>query len=209
MRTLIRSRFRSGEIAARAGSLLVLGLVGIASWAEAQPANRLLNPEFDDVLAPWVSSGGLAAVDADDCPGSGSANVPFSLPFLNSYVAQCVEVSAGETLHASMRALSSRALVAGLFRFVFQSGPGCTGDELETIDSELTPLDTTWIRFHGSAVVPAGAASVGVLVSFGSVLSSAQANIWADRAWLGSQPLLFFDGFENNATCRWSATIAD
>ena len=181
----------------------------VASSAQAQPANRFQNPEFDDVFTPWVSSGGLSAIDADGCPDSGSANAPFSMPVLISYVAQCVEVTAGETLHAAMQARSSRAFVAGSFRFTFISEPACAGSEVQTIDTPIAPLDTTWQRFHGSATVPAGASSAALYANFGSVLSPDRANIWADCAWLGSQPLLFFDGFENNLTCRWSAAISE
>ena len=90
-----------------------------------------------------------------------------------------------------MQALSSRAFVAGSFRFTFVSGAECAGTEVQTIDTAISPLDTTWRRFHGSAAVPAGASSAAVYVNFGSVLSPDGANIWADRAWLGTQPLLF------------------
>lgn len=195
--------------AARALALAVVALAASASPAEAQPGNRFVNPEFDNVLTPWVSTGGLSAVDANACAGSGSANVPFSLPVLSSYVAQCVAVTEGETLHAAMQARASRSLVAGFFRFWFRSDPLCAGADVQTIESALSPLDTTWQRFEGSATVPIGASSVGVFAYFGSVLSSSPADIWADRAWLGSAPQLFFDGFEIELACRWSTTISE
>ncbi len=192
----------------RGAVLALCSFALMARGATAQPVNRFLNPEFDAVLLPWVSSsGGHSPIDADNCPDSGSATAPFSLPVLTSHVAQCVAVTPGETLHAAIRAQSSRLLVAGAFRFLFLSDPECTGSEVQTVDSAITSLDTTWITVHGEAAVPAGASSAGVLALFGAVLSSTPAQIQADRAWLGDRPLLLYDGFENGLTCRWSAII--
>jgi hypothetical protein len=120
-------------------------------------SNLLLNANFDGSLGGWVVGGGASynTVDADGCPGSGSA----SINALTDVVHQCARVTAGNRYYVGLR------YDGGLYCYLaFYSGLACEFDTALSGGVDLVDGvgSAGWGSISGFDTAPAGARSARV-----------------------------------------------
>ena len=179
-----------------AGSLLLcLGEIALAA------PNGLANPEFDSDIAPWEGKPEAfwVATDADDCDGSGAAEL--TMPSAIFVAGDCFAVVEGDVLFGSARVKPGTSKATARLGFAFYVQENCTEKSIlaEAIPAEVGP---GWTAITHQTTAPAGVASMLFLVAAesGSVQS-----LFVDRAYAGLDEPVFADTFEAGSPCRWIA----
>jgi hypothetical protein len=185
--------------------------------------NRLINPDFDGspgTLAGWVDvfPGTLAVADEDGhfgpaCPNSdlvaGDSTFEPEFDAQLAYVAQCLAVAAGETLHLSAEVHVSRA-AERILHVEFYSQEACFNVDPVQVDDLAFPGEGGWAIVAGAATAPAEATWMALAVAgLDEAIPGEPFEYRADRIYLGTLEPIFLDTFEGGATCRWSAAVGD
>lgn len=190
-------------------TVCILGLVLATGPAWSQ--NRVVNGDLNDPdgTSGWsLLIGSSLSHDVNDlheCPNSGSALSEGLLGLLTVTRSPCVAVVGGELLDVSVWVETAPLLVSlALQPF---SGPGCsTPQQLPVLP--LTDLDISqpgWQELAASGVtVPASAQSAQIEVT--GAIGAVVAEIFIDRAFIGSPGQVFSDDFEGGSPCRWSSS---
>lgn len=192
---------------------LVVLILGATPVAPLAAQNLITNPDFDVDDLNWFHDTSdnqhLGTADADACPDSGSltANGVNTSPNFYYFLIRpldCIPVTAGETLHASLRYRFSGSSFVRLYysQCVDASCTNCTTFsgfvDTEMASAAWAPLEGTW------SVPSSGVAAVWLTLD---AFSAAPFTIDLDRVYVGRIARISSDGFEGGTTCRWSSTV--
>ncbi len=198
---------RSNSVSALA--LATLLLIVLATPATAQ--NLLSNPDFDVNDLDWyhdTSSGQQwSADDADQCANSGSLtamSVTTSPDFqaFSTRPTDCVAVTPGETLYASLRYRVGAQFLRVYFTYCSDAGCSSCGTFSPFID--FGPTSASWVEVGGASTIPASSVAAVYLTIDAALASATPFSVDLDRVYLGRIDWIASDDFELGSLCRWS-----
>jgi hypothetical protein len=197
-----------------------MGLALLCAPAALGAQNLLGNPSFDqpEQLAPWVNGvvGASWSFGADfgSCTQSGSAqgtSVAVSTSqALRLYDPTCIVLD-GSTTSSIWLAGRQRTEANVWSRFYLQlfSDSACTVFTFWSAEA-FASGSPTWAFHLGEVAIPENTGSALFWLDFNpKVLGLSQFTAAVDELYLGSEPLLFADGFEadSGSPCRWSVVV--
>lgn len=196
----------------------LFALTFAAVAAPAAAANLLANPEFDDGLGTddWAASVGSWQLsdDARGCSTSsaylGDSAVAASDHFLGLYSQQCLEVDgeATPTLHLGALYRSAAEVYVRLYLTLYSDAACSAFAGYSNFAATAAPAGWSWLL--GPVSLGPSVRSVRLSADFNPKSAGIAAYEGEfDRFYVGSEPLIFADGFEDDpALClRWSGGV--
>lgn len=182
---------------------------GLGVLPGSPDAGFLLNPNFDDELAPWSSFDFVwSDQDVDAIPSSGSAEV--LLPDADRLLVHpCIDVAGEIALEARLSARiadptfgTPRVALA----LIFYDSADCGGSTLGTAVLATIKGDTVgaWVETKETVQLPVGTLSALPAIAYAAAGSS-PTEVLVDRVYLVAAILA--DGFESGDMTLWSVVV--
>jgi hypothetical protein len=193
----------SAAIAAIAASALLVGVTPAAAQ------NLVQNGDFDDDAAHWQLTAGTQILwtdilDANDCPGSGSALVPSSLVggVHKAGITQCIPIAGGGPTTFVFHHRGYGMLTAKLEAFLAPTCVGANGGVSTTFAQDPDAWNEYWMMAGFSPVTDAVRITLEAADSEPHGLS-------IDGVVVSGRFPLLLDGFEGDEEedlppCRWN-----
>ena len=191
--------------AAQTGNLVPNGrfdtTVGIAGW-------QVINPEFNALVFD-------AALDADDCPGSGAAHGTCDpgVDFGTGEYRTCLgAVSSADSLFISGEFLFASSAVEGRSNLTlsFYDGPDCTGTNTNGLFAGYALSSVAgWQHLEAGPVAPDPAAQSAQLRVLLTQIVGAQpaVEVRFDEIRVTRADWVFAEDVDLGSTCRWSVAV--